>query len=427
MESSSKKSDFAAEHHQKAVLLQQALSKASALCAQKKKQLSMCSVDAKGSADGECSSTQNGFSTICDSNRPGSSHSFCDTDEKTSEQEAHMVLIRQHKLYPVLELMLKKCELATWNMSKDVFSMDDVCDLFAELEEDGDSIRSDNEELDSLLVNAILMLRIHLIELSKVFDLCTDFKLKYIQSLKKKMSQETMIGLSGDSDEEAGSPTGPLEFTDQRFITDLHARNSTLAMLATANGMVTIPLSFFNSSTIHTPPSCSSTAINNTAATKPPLYVHQDAKSKAKDAEKSSSRFNEKLGDGRPQSQQCTEDDDRNELKRKLPTRAVDILKSWFHQHNSHPYPTDNEKAELSKETGLHITQINNWFINARRRIVTNKTTNSSGRDSAEATEVAHDWSPTLKKRRKDSKNGQSSYTIESFFSDDRKASKFGD
>lgn len=36
-----------------------------------------------------------------------------------------------------------------------------------------------NSELDALLFNMILMLRIHLIELLKVADLCNDFKTKY--------------------------------------------------------------------------------------------------------------------------------------------------------------------------------------------------------------------------------------------------------
>ncbi|KAG0441478.1 Homeobox protein HD-2 [Dictyocoela muelleri] len=45
-------------------------------------------------------------------------------------------------------------------------------------------------------------------------------------------------------------------------------------------------------------------------------------------------------------------------------------LKNWLREHIRNPYPTEAEKLELCKITGLDHTQINNWFINARRRIL---------------------------------------------------------
>lgn len=38
--------------------------------------------------------------------------------------------------------------------------------------------------------------------------------------------------------------------------------------------------------------------------------------------------------------------------------------------HLQHPYPTEKEKAELVEQTQLTQLQVENWFVNARRRIL---------------------------------------------------------
>lgn len=53
-----------------------------------------------------------------------------------------------------------------------------------------------------------------------------------------------------------------------------------------------------------------------------------------------------------------------------LPKEAVAIMLDWLRQHKDNPYPNDDEKAMLIKQTGLTINQINYWFTNARRRIL---------------------------------------------------------
>lgn len=52
----------------------------------------------------------------------------------------------------------------------------------------------------------------------------------------------------------------------------------------------------------------------------------------------------------------------------KLPGDTTSVLKAWWHAHAKWPYPTEDEKARLVQETGLQLKQINNWFINQRKR-----------------------------------------------------------
>ncbi|KAK5312140.1 homeodomain superfamily [Exophiala xenobiotica] len=51
-----------------------------------------------------------------------------------------------------------------------------------------------------------------------------------------------------------------------------------------------------------------------------------------------------------------------------FPTPITDILDLWLQEHLDHPYPSDEQKQVFIQRTGLTITQISNWFINARRR-----------------------------------------------------------
>ncbi|KAI3823655.1 hypothetical protein L1987_05095 [Smallanthus sonchifolius] len=66
-------------------------------------------------------------------------------------------------------------------------------------------------------------------------------------------------------------------------------------------------------------------------------------------------------------------EDVREEILRKrragkLPGDTTSMLKDWWQQHSKWPYPTEDDKAELVEETGLQLKQINNWFINQRKR-----------------------------------------------------------
>lgn len=52
----------------------------------------------------------------------------------------------------------------------------------------------------------------------------------------------------------------------------------------------------------------------------------------------------------------------------KLPDASVATLKVWWNDNLVWPYPSDDEKQRLAKAAGLSSSQVNYWFINARKR-----------------------------------------------------------
>uniref|UniRef100_A0A804L1D4 Uncharacterized protein n=1 Tax=Musa acuminata subsp. malaccensis TaxID=214687 RepID=A0A804L1D4_MUSAM len=58
----------------------------------------------------------------------------------------------------------------------------------------------------------------------------------------------------------------------------------------------------------------------------------------------------------------------KKKKKGKLPKEARQKLLNWWQLHYKWPYPSETEKVELAESTGLDQKQINNWFINQRKR-----------------------------------------------------------
>ncbi|KAM3358671.1 homeobox protein knotted-1-like 6 [Capsicum galapagoense] len=58
----------------------------------------------------------------------------------------------------------------------------------------------------------------------------------------------------------------------------------------------------------------------------------------------------------------------KKKKKGKLPKEARQMLLAWWTDHYRWPYPTEADKNSLAESTGLDPKQINNWFINQRKR-----------------------------------------------------------
>ncbi|CAN4083730.1 unnamed protein product [Withania somnifera] len=58
----------------------------------------------------------------------------------------------------------------------------------------------------------------------------------------------------------------------------------------------------------------------------------------------------------------------KNRKKGKLPKEARQQLLDWWTRHYKWPYPSESQKLALAESTGLDQKQINNWFINQRKR-----------------------------------------------------------
>ncbi|XP_031728649.1 homeobox protein Meis2b [Anarrhichthys ocellatus] len=125
-----------------------------------------------------------------------------------------------HPLFPLLALVFEKCELATCTPREPGVAGGDVCSsdsfnediaVFAKQIRAEKPLFSSNPELDNLMIQAIQVLRFHLLELEKVHELCDNFCHRYISCLKGKMPIDLVIEerdvCKSDFDDLSGSST----------------------------------------------------------------------------------------------------------------------------------------------------------------------------------------------------------------------------
>ena len=70
-------------------------------------------------------------------------------------------------------------------------------------------------------------------------------------------------------------------------------------------------------------------------------------------------------------SSSCSDTADQNRVDhypRYFTPRVIAILNSWFEKNRSIPYPSEEEKEQLARDTRLTVKQIRYWFANKRTR-----------------------------------------------------------
>lgn len=112
-----------------------------------------------------------------------------------AQLEADKRAVYRHPLFPLLTLLFEKCEQATQGsecITSASFDVD-IENFVHQQEQEHKPFFSDDPELDNLMVKAIQVLRIHLLELEKVNELCKDFCNRYITCLKTKMHSDNLL------------------------------------------------------------------------------------------------------------------------------------------------------------------------------------------------------------------------------------------
>ncbi|XP_068094996.1 homeobox protein PKNOX2 isoform X4 [Hyperolius riggenbachi] len=244
-----------------------------------------------------------------------------------AQLEADKRAVYRHPLFPLLTLLFEKCEQATQGsecITSASFDVD-IENFVHQQEQEHKPFFSEDPELDNLMVKAIQVLRIHLLELEKVNELCKDFCNRYITCLKTKMHSDNLLR------NDLGGPYSPNQAANSLHAQDLlqNSPNSLSGLSSNPQGIV-VPSSTLQQSNLSMTTVNSSQVVSGGALYQPVAMVTS-------------------------QGQVVTQ---------AIPQGALQI------QNAQHPYPTEDEKRQIAGQTNLTLLQVNNWFINARRRIL---------------------------------------------------------
>ncbi|XP_063979001.1 homeobox protein PKNOX2-like isoform X2 [Diachasmimorpha longicaudata] len=373
--------------------------------------------------------------------------------------EADKRAVYKHPLFPLLALLFERCEQATQssdNSTSESFNMD-IQAFVQHQERDRKPFLINDPEIDGLMIKAIQVLRIHLLELEKVQELCKDFCNRYIGCLKGKMQSENLLrsdyshhghDMGPSSGSNGSSPLQVLSSTGNDVEPGTNGLGVSRGDALSENGSTFSQGALqIDGSIVERPPRSASIAQHSVRSDSqdqddPPspstvhgstplsqigahpcasvsdMYLGQDPLID-KDVYLNDRIYVEEAGywglvplqereneygdvchtnydkyfditvAGSP-SPAASDDDEEgcgnassshtgaNGSSRKggrqkrgvLPKQATSIMRAWLFQHLVHPYPTEDEKRQIASQTNLTLLQVNNWFINARRRIL---------------------------------------------------------
>ena len=285
-------------------------------------------------------------------------------DNSVSDLQRDKDSIYGHPLFPLLAIIFEKCELATCARvvgdsicSSESFNEDLASFSKQFVDRNDNQIFTSNQELDTIMIQGIQNFRFHLLELEKVHELCDNFCERYITCLKGKMPNDLAVETQGDDDETASKISNSnFDPTDETDSGSDHRPSS--------NG------SHFSEQDDFLSNRSSDTPVSSTVPTIP--AKSRGIKREADDGEDSNSRGSDEGANEEGESSGGGNGKSAKRPKKRgiFSKAATNILRAWLFQHLQHPYPSEDQKKQLGAETGLTILQVNNWFINARRRIV---------------------------------------------------------
>ncbi|XP_008181007.1 LOW QUALITY PROTEIN: homeobox protein PKNOX2 [Acyrthosiphon pisum] len=315
--------------------------------------------------------------------------------------EADKRAVYKHPLFPLLALLFERCEQATQSAAisnSESFNMD-IQAFVQHQERDRKPFLINDTEIDGLMIKAIQVLRIHLLELEKVQELCKDFCSRYITCLKIKMQSENLLRsdytsgyLENNSSGNSSNSNSPLchsphhsqvisssgvsvrqsgdnDAIKPKTIMDLKNITSLLSNIPSSTSIEMKDVTQV-SDVSQLDLTVTKSTLQNSSLEKTPLSAIG-----TNVLQSNVSILHGSLSATSGGS--CDEEDDYFGSKKKrqqkrgiLPKQATSVMRSWLFQHLIHPYPTEDEKKKIAAQTNLTLLQVNNWFINARRRIL---------------------------------------------------------
>ncbi|XP_052423308.1 homeobox protein PKNOX2 isoform X3 [Carassius gibelio] len=289
------------------------------------------------------------------------------TLDPQAQLESDKRAVYRHPLFPLLALLFEKCEQATQGsecITSASFDVD-IENFVHQQEQDHKPFFSEDPELDNLMVKAIQVLRIHLLELEKVNELCKDFCNRYITCLKTKMHSDNLLR------NDLGGPYSPSQ-TNLGLQQDL-LQNSSPSLTSVSSSVnpsgIVVPAGSLQQNNV------AMTTINSQVVSGGTLYQPVAmVTSQGQVLTQGLPHGTIQIQNNQVNLDLCSlldGDDKKSKNKRGvLPKHATNIMRSWLFQHLMHPYPTEDEKRQIAAQTNLTLLQVNNWFINARRRIL---------------------------------------------------------